>query len=394
MFYKLEGVIIMNQFQFFKLLFFLFLVLFIYQCEDAINDPALNDSDSASLLKGGKGGGNGGGGNGGGGNGGVTDYGELIVCLRDADGVPVYELIEGEHGIEYFALPIKFDETTMIPVKDTYGDYEIFTLNIEGEVIPETGYVVKEADFGRLSIVRAPQTVLDAALQEAINGLTQSDLTYITTDASGRLIAIIGAEDWIVNYDTDPSNDEDNDKTIDSPRENMAIYQELMTYGLSNYLDFLFDDGYFTEDDVIDLAIGAMAAAADKTGNITVDEVAYLNDWTIDWDLLTEGVEKLIPDEKGKNYFNFGSFQHSRASIYANKYVRITTLNQNGTWDESIESLLDVVPWTHPDRLMDWSGGANDNITGFANAVDDAIQVLEFIHESDLVVYSPGFVVP
>ena len=44
----------------------------------------------------------------------------------------------------------------------------------------------------------------------------------------------------------------------------------------------------------------------------------------------------------------------------------------------------------HPERLIDYSG--NTNITGFANAVDDAIQVLELIHSTDLIVYSPYFV--
>ena len=56
---------------------------------------------------------------------------------------------------------------------------------------------------------------------------------------------------------------------------------------------------------------------------------------------------------------------------------------------------MDVGIWTPEEKLMDWSpdGEGNSNITGFANAVDDAVQVLEYIHSSDLIVYSPDFVV-
>jgi len=393
MFYKLEGVIIMNQFQFFKLLFFLFLVLFIYQCEDVINDPALNDGESASLLKGphggGGGGGNGGGGNGGGGNGGGTVYGDLVVCERYENGKPFYLGIDGEHGFEYFPQPIKFSVSTEEPVPE--GDYyAVFALNDEGEVINDdpTLYMVKEADFGRLSLTRSPQRVLDAALAEAKVALNQSVITDITTDASGRLVAIIGAEDWLVNFDNDPNNDEDNDKTIDSPRENMAIYQSLMGNGLSELAAIA---SYFSADDVMNLAVGALAAAGDKTGNISVDEIAYMNDWVIDWELLDEGTERLFPDEKDRNYFNYAGFSYDRQLTYEDKYVRITTLNPDGSWSESYESLYDVTPWTSPSKLVDWANGQNTNITGFANAADDAVQVLEFIHSSDLIVYSPHF---
>ena len=64
----------------------------------------------------------------------------------------------------------------------------------------ENNTQTEEVEFGRLNVVRAPQSVLDAALAEAINALTQPGVEFITTDASGRLIAIIGQEDWKVNY--------------------------------------------------------------------------------------------------------------------------------------------------------------------------------------------------
>ena len=309
----------MKHLQLMKLLFVLFLVLFMYQCEDAINDPALNDSESVSLLKPINGNG---GNNGGGGNNGNIDYGELVVCLRNSDGVASYVEFPLEHD-PWFLIPIKFTEDTEIPsINEDTGEYETFELNEVGEVIEEEGFIVKEADFGRLSLVRAPQAVLDAALDEAIVGLTQAGVTNITTDASGRLVAIIGAADWTVNYDDDPDNDEENDKTIDSPRENMAIYQELMSHGFDGALGCI-----RSVDNVLDLAIGALAAGADKTGNINVDEIAYMNDWIIDWTI----VSPVDIDDKGRNYFNFQSFVYDRESIYGDKCVKITTNQPNDT---------------------------------------------------------------
>jgi hypothetical protein len=341
------------------------------------------------LKKGGKGGNGGNGGNGG--SSGL--YGDLVICLRSPDGIPIYyEIYNEEHNTtDYFAWPIKVAISDDVPLR-TPDDvtYVTFDLNDEGEVIDDDPYYdVKEVEFGRLNIVRAPQSVLDNALNEAITSLTQTGITDITTDASGRLIAIIGNEDWMVNYDDDFTNDEINDKTIDSPRENMAIYQELLGNGLSGDLSFL--SSYFTENDVLRLAYGAIAAGADKTGNMIVDEIAYMNDWLLKWD--ADNVDQALnsPDVKGRKYFDFSGFSYDRDAVYSNKYVRITNLNSNGTWDYEYLSLLNAVPWTTPNKRIQYNGGQNIDITGFSNAADDAIQVLEFIHESDLYEYSPYF---
>ncbi|MCJ7648481.1 MAG: hypothetical protein MUP85_07695 [Candidatus Lokiarchaeota archaeon] len=332
----------------------------------------------------------------------TKDYGDLIICLRDANGRPYYKGIVNEKEVtEYFPFPIVFSVLTGLPLKDDSGEYKTFELNDEGDPIitDTTLYMIMEADFGRLSLVRAPQSVLDAALLEAIAGLDQTGVTKITTDASGRLVAIIGAEDWLVNFDTTETgeyiteNDEYDDKTIDSPVENMAIYQELMNHGFGGKLGIL--NSYFGQGNILNLAVGALAAGADKSGNIMVDEIAYLNNWILDWSLLglVEGAV-IGPDPKDRSYYNYGeggaNFEYSR-DIYKDKYVKITTLDPNGTWLDEYVSLYKAVEWTDPERLIDYANKQNKNITGFANAVDDAIQVLEFIHSSDLIVYSPYF---
>ena len=376
-------------------------LVFFYQCK---KDELLQPSDSGqSTLKAGKGGGNGGGGNGGGGNGGGGGdgggnggsgglYGDLVICLRTVDGIPIYEEIYSEeHGTtSYYPLPIKVAIADEVPLKtDDQTSYVTFDLNAEGEVIDDDPlYDVKEVEFGRLNIVRAPQTVIDQALGEAISGLTQPGVSFITTDASGRLVAIIGQEDWLVNYDDNPDNDEFDDKTIDSPRENVALYQELMGNRLNGALSFLVGD--FSDDDVMMLAVGAIAAGADKTGNMTVDELGYMNNWLIRWSdpYAVQAVNS--PDVKERFYYNYSAFSYNRSDEYSDKWVRITHLNEGGTWEYEYLPLFDAVTWTNPNKLVKYSVGSYD-ITGFADAADDAVQVIEFIHSSDMIEYSPLF---
>ncbi len=362
------------------------MVLFV-QCTDEMDIPEPENP----ALKAGKGNGNGGNNGGNGGNGGSGGlYGDLVICLRTPDGIPVYQPITGEHGLAYYPLPIMIDEISLEPLK-VDDAYQTFELNAEGDPLLQDGYIIQEVEFGRLNVVRAPQSVLDQALTEAVNNLTQPGVTSITTDASGRLIAIIGEEDWLVNYDDDPLNDELNDKTIDSPRENVAIYQELLSNRLTGALSFLETDYGFTDADILDLARGAIAAGADKTGTMNVDEFAYMNDWLLKWEAAEILELSNSPDVKDRHYFDYSGFNYSRAAEYATKYVKITVLNPDGTWTDTYQSLLSVVSWTSPTRLIDYENGNNINITGFSNAADDAIQVLEYIHSSDLIEYSPYF---
>jgi hypothetical protein len=400
-------------------------MVFFVQCTD---DPILPDTHTAKGGNGGGGGGGGGNGNGnGGGNGGNGGsgglYGDLVLCLRTADGIPDYDWAMGmmdemgpvpkpiminadgqpEPYLDYDP-NLPYNTKPDIDQGEVYNaPYLVFQYDELGEIIPVEGYVTKEVVFGRLNFVRAPQAVLDAALQEAITGLDPGgQTTAITTDASGRLVAIKNACDWIVNFDEDETNDEFDDKTVDAPRENVAIYQELLSHGLTGELSFFMDYGY-TNADIFRLAYGAIAAGADKTGSMNVDEFGYMNDWLIKWGtayINDNGFEEInSPDEKERHYYNYNGFTYDRYATYSaspGKVVEITTLNQDGTWTSSkvtlYQALTDRGLWTDPLDLVDYEEGANINLTGFSNAADDAIQVLEFIHSSDLIVYNPYFI--
>jgi hypothetical protein len=196
-----------------------------------------------------------------------------------------------------------------------------------------------------------------------------------------------------VNTDTDPGNDEDDDKTIDSPRENMAIYQELMMNGLDGELSFLGNYGY-TNADVLKIANGAIAGAADKTSIVVVDEVQYVNRWIIDWNNVSNSTPAPLPgqggDERGFKYYDFRNYQYNRQAEYGDKMVMITELLSNGTYitykTSILQALIDRDLWTDMLYLVDYTG--NTNVSGFAKASDDAVQVIEFLHSSTLIQYA------
>jgi hypothetical protein len=375
-----------------------FAMVFFCQCEkDELLSPSNSPSGSYDKMDGngnGNGGGHGGNGGGHGGNGGGSSelYGDLVICLRSPDGVPIYQdIFSEEHNTtEYFVLPIKVHSLTHELLRtDDNQSYVTFGLNEEGEAIDDDPiYDVSEVDLGRMNIIRAPQKVLDKALMNVLNNLTQADVRNITTDASGRLVAIIDNEDWFVNIDDDEFNDEFNDITIDSPLENMAVYQELMSRGLNGDLSFL--HGYFSERDVLVLASGALAGGADKTGNVIVDEIAYINNWILKFDEYNIPEAPESPDLLGRRYYNFHNFTYDRTETYSDKYVRIIHYNADGSYYYEVESLLNIVDWSRPDILVSYDVD-NGGITGFSNATDDAIRVIEFIHSSDQIIYSPYF---
>lgn len=66
-------------------------------------------------------------------------------------------------------------------------------------------------------------------------------------------------------------------------------------------------------------------------------------------------------------------------------------MRPDGTWGYVYHTLNDIVPWTNPEMLIDYAYGNNNNVTGFANAVDDAIRVIEYLHSSTLIEHSPHF---
>lgn len=324
------------------------------------------------------------------------DYGDLHVLLRDVNGVPTMTPVDVDvDGTitedEYFVQPIDAITGTVIEL-DQYGE------------IPESANPI-EVDFGRLNIVRSPQTVLDQAFEEAMKVIEAGD--DFTLDFCSRLTV------W--NYDETgtliPT------KTIDSPRENMAMYQYLMNYMYeetqeNNFRNRLSMLAPFQIDPLI-LAAGCFSAGSDKTGTVDIDEVVYINGF-----LDCCGINPILNEfefdfnHDNKYYFNFteprlgdAQFQYNR-EIYKDRYIQFLVwdnvyypLNNEGVSEGPVFSIFDIFEGMveykgigdQPQFTYRWNQFDHTKVQGFAIAVDDAVQVLDFVHGDSNIVFLPHF---
>lgn len=323
------------------------------------SNPHINKNDGSGTTRGG-------------------DYGDLYVLLRSDNGVPEMTQI----GSEWFVQPV--DENGL-PLE----------LNAEGELVdPEAA---TEVEFGRLNIVRSPPSVLDQAFEEAMAVIDAADL--ITLDFCGRLTA------WNGGVIT---------KTIDSPRENMALYRYLMRYmfedteenNYNNRLGFLGEPPY--NFDPLMVAASCLAAGSDKTGFITIDEVVYINGFI---DCI--GLNPILNEHEYdfnydyKYYFNFGDcdgegmeFQYNRQNTYQNRYMQFQVWeNTYYPVDEFGNCNGPIFPIDYYFELNGmytyrWGDMPANRVSGFALAADDAVQVLDFIHGDSNIRFLPGFTPP
>jgi len=307
------------------------------------------------------------------------EYGDLYVLKRDVNGVP-----------EMLDIPVYDEEgeptgETLWVVQPVGEDGEPLELDAEGELTEASLLLAQPVEFGRLNIVRSPQSVLDQALGEALKVINLGEA--FSLDFCGRLT--IWNRDLVEGSET--NGELIITKTIDSPRENMAIYQEIMNNGFSNKLTALGGTGI----DPYTLAASCFAAGSDKTGTVNIDEVVYVNGFM---DCLgcepIENEHEYDFDNNNKWYFNFGDcdchsqFQYNR-DVYKSRMLSIITLSPDGTWKEEVVSVFKAME----DRgLFTYRWGQETfktHVDGFAAAVDDAVQVLEFVHGDSNIEFLP-----
>ena len=266
--------------------------------------------------------------------------GDLNVILRDANGLPILD----QYG----------------HVQPLDADGNPIPLTPEGDIVAGSEDLVVPVEFSRLSVSRSPSKVTDKAYDEAIAALNAA--TAITTDSSGRLVTTV---DGVA-------------KTIDSPLENLALYQALLDNGyLPGFvpkdgvslgsLTFLVDHTT-TNSDMLQAA-SFLAAASDKAGSINQDVVVYT-----DSILGVTGITPLTGAD-GKEYVDFSNVTYDRSATYTGTVTYLKS-NGDGTYTSVTAPIIDAV-----------FGGTTytgTQLDAFTQAADDARAVIEYVHNNPL----------
>ena len=248
-------------------------------------------------------------------------FGDMFILVRNpATGAALTETINGV----VYPLVQAFDKDgnpipgQSIPRDPATGD--LLTQLPDG-----TKVFTSEVELSRLNVARAPTKVLTHSYDEAISKLTAAG-AVVTLDAAGRLVV--------------------NGTAIDSPLENLALYAAAMAGTLPASITSL--PGFS--------AASLLAASADKTKTVNLDTVMYLDAFL-----------KVSP--------NLSTFTYDRTAVYSGKTVDVLVKQADGSFKVETVNLLSTITWTT-------STPATTGATGFAQAVDDALQVIEFVHDN------------
>jgi hypothetical protein len=306
------------------------------------------------------------------------DYGDLYELLRTVDGVPVMTPKTVDGVTTWYVQPVASDGVTPLELND------------EGELIEPALAIAVE--FGRLNIVRSPPNVLEQAFNESMKVLTGEgvdgrEIIGITLDFCGRLTSEYSDDGGATSIF----------KTIDSPRENMAIYKEIMQNLFTGRLAFLANPIYGF-DDPLTIAASCFAAGSDKTGTVNEDEMIYINSFMECAGLdPIENANDYDPEGNLREYFDFTlyGFVYDR-SVYGTRRIQylVDELGYHkpddvtGLSDGPIYTILEVfdgiiTPYYGNGSFTLRSDEVDDVIAAelFAVAIDDAVQVLEYVHE-------------
>ncbi|WP_139188408.1 hypothetical protein [Aliiruegeria lutimaris] len=268
-------------------------------------------------------------------------FGDLFVILRDDNGVPILT-----------------DEGWVQPL-DAEGN--LIALDEEGHPLDES--LTVEVELGRLNVGRAPTHVLTRRADEVITLLNLA--TDIRTDPAGRLELLVD-DVW---------------KTIDSPLENLAIYVALVGAGTIEGVDDLpgeaFDfmvDGVWSIED-IQASASFLAAATDKSGEFTTDEIAYINAFL--------GIETETIGNVTYTDLDYSTFSYDRESLYGDVTTEVLVLS-GGDWVVETVNIYEAVFGSEPMIIGDDSATPDvgeGTLEAYMTAAEDARLVINFIHE-------------
>jgi len=313
------------------------------------------------------------------------DFGDLIILHRDESGVPILT-----NETDLCQQPIAFPSDTCLLDCDGLDPCLV-------PVNPDTCGVVagyesctREVDFGRVNEARSPETVFETQLEDVVVNLATADC--ITLDPAGRLVTS-RVNDGVVTT-----------SAIDSPLQNLAIYRQLILTGFLGS-----DPGISLPSDALDTAARAFGVSSDKTGEVNVDMLAYINQimglsnlgtstildpkFCIDVREEVMGVVQSVQ----KCFLNYAVYGYDRAlnfsALPAPAYIPELDpvdgwFEYLDLWAEANEDDPDLF-YIHQGPIMDAvfgiePGFMDGNIGGFAQAADDTRAVIDFMHTNPL----------
>ena len=324
------------------------------------------------------------------GGGAAPDLGDLIILYRDSSGVPYLTADSCQQP-----LPSDTCAAECVLVEGVPAGELVLPVNPETcAVTTECAPCTEEVDFGRVNAARSPDAVFDAQLADVVVNLATADCR--TLDPAGRLVATRVDDDLSVLW-----------STIDSPLQNLAIYRQLI---LTGTIGAPLPQGAGT----LDTAARSLGAAFDKSGEVNVDLVAYLNfilglsdpatstilDPKICIDVKEEvqGTVQLVE----KCFLDYLAYSYNRTTNFgglpAPAYIPGPPTAPEGPAEDGTFEYLSPVPNSDPPTFEyttglittavfnDAPGDIGGNIGGFAQASDDTRAVISFMHENQVPV--------
>jgi hypothetical protein len=352
------------------------------------------------------------------------DFGDLIILYRDDDGVPFPSdatmvpdpetgmMVDGGLCWQPIAFNVSDDGSTACPASCVVESFPVGAAVVDVNqyncaVVDGCSGCTQEVDFGRINAARSPDEVFDSQLADVVVNLATADC--VTLDPAGRLVASRDVEGEALSG------------TIDSPLQNLAIYKQLMLTGTI---------GVPLPADTLDTAARGIGAGSDKSGEVNVDLVAYLNQimglsatttsTILDPKLCetyreeVQGVIQLVE----KCFLDYGNYEYERATNFSTdfeslpapayipaddprdgwfEYLAWDPLSglEDPTFKVLMGPILDAVfcvdpvlgpvnpdfvtqLCTTPAEVAD--GFLGNNIGGFAQAADDTRAVIDFMH--------------
>ncbi|SFN52278.1 hypothetical protein [Marinobacter pelagius] len=271
-------------------------------------------------------------------------FGDLWMIVRDAYGAPVLdtqgcvqpiasETITLPDGTTTDTVPMVIDTLEEEPVCAVEEGYEQYTIELE---------------IGRLNMVRTMTqnpTVFARALEEAIKNINASE--SIKLDPAGRLILV----------SSDPVTGLPVENTIDSPRENLALYNALLKEGrIAGFGPEKHEGGQTIAPQWLEIR-----------EDLDLGDLAYLRDGTPGRD---HGVD--LHD----GYADLSQAVHDRQLDYATQTLSYIQYYDDGSACHYRDET--GYAWEQVFGLEDYNGV---NINGFMTHADDARRTIVFMHD-------------